>query len=140
MEIKILMNTDVALDFLTKNGEKTKDAQMVIRESLRGRYELLITSETVSEINRLMLESGMTVGQAKECLATLLNLINVIDTTEDDCQQALAYEDEVDFDKAMVVESARRNQCSAIVTRSEFGLNDLDLNYFSPKEFLALGI
>ncbi|HEY0221348.1 PIN domain-containing protein [Lactovum miscens] len=134
------MNTDVALDFLTKNGEKTKEAQMMIRDSLRGRYELLITSETVSEINRLMLESGMTVGQAKECLSTLLNLINVIDTTEDDCQQALNYEDDVEFDNAMIVESARRNQCAAIVTRSEFSLKSIDLDLFSPKEFLALGI
>ncbi|MDR0300311.1 MAG: PIN domain-containing protein [Streptococcaceae bacterium] len=140
MDYRILMNTDIALDFLTKNGEKTKEAQMVIRESLRGRYELLVTSETVSEINRLMLESGMTVGQAKECLSTLLNLISVIDTTEDDCQRALSQESDVDFDDAMIAESALRNQCVAIVTRSKKMFNQLGLNYFSPKEFLALGI
>ncbi|MDR2975684.1 MAG: hypothetical protein LBV19_00025 [Streptococcaceae bacterium] len=140
MEIRILLNTDVALDFLTKNGEKTKQAQMIIRESLFGRYEVVITSETVSEINYRMLEAGMSIGQARECMSTLLNLISVIDTNEADCQQALSRTNELEFDNVLTAESARRNKISVIVTDSKNYFENLGLNLFSPKEFLALRV
>ena len=96
----LLIDTNVALDFLLNRAPWADDAQRVFELALETGQTISVTANAVTDIYyiaRRQLQSG---AEARRILERVLSVFDVLDVTGRDCRNALA--DEMpDYEDAM---------------------------------------
>ncbi|MFV0555705.1 MAG: type II toxin-antitoxin system VapC family toxin [Lactovum sp.] len=133
---RVLVTTDIILDFFTDRGEATRQAQIIIRGSLRGSYEIVISVGTLNAINYGLLGYGMTFLEVQECLSRLYQLVTVIEI-EDLIESELILRDKAYRDK-LTISTARRYGIEVIVTHLEINPQRFGISILSPERFLYI--
>ncbi len=115
--MNIVFDTNVIFDVLGKQlpfADTSTEAMAVVeREGIVG----AMTANTVTDLYFLLQKRKMGADAIKDALMKLMNAIEVLDTTRELC--LLAFRSPiVDFEDAVLVESAKRWSADCIVTRN----------------------
>ncbi len=133
--MKIVFDTNVILDVL---GERmpfapvsTEAMAVVEREGIIG----ALTANTVTDLYFLLQKRRMGPDAIKDALVSLMDALEVLDTTREVC--LLAFRSPVsDFEDAVLVESAKRWSADCIVTRNTGDFAASPIEAITPGELL----
>jgi predicted nucleic acid-binding protein len=113
---RVLLDTNVILDFLLKREPNYKDAQIIIEKIVNGNVHGYITASMVTDIFYILQKTnGKTF--ALNSLADLLIILDVLTVYRDDIYSIL-HSGWDDFEDALQAHVAIRNGMNAIVTRN----------------------
>jgi predicted nucleic acid-binding protein len=113
---KVLLDTNVILDFLLRREPNYEYAQDIIKEIVNGNVRGYITASMATDIFYLLQKtSGKTF--ALNSLDDLLVIVDVLTVYRDDVYSAL-YSGWNDFEDALQAHVAARSGMDAIVTRN----------------------
>ena len=113
---RVLLDTNVVLDFLLKREPNFESAQNIIKEIVNGNVQGFITASMATDLFYLLQKTnGKTF--ALNSLIDLLIILDVLTVYRDDVYSVL-YSDWDDFEDALQSHVAIRNGMDAIVTRN----------------------
>ena len=133
--MKILIDTNVIIDALQSRKGFLEDAGWMIFKS--NKYDGYITANSITDIFYIQNRFYHDKAKTKQAVANLLKLFDVLDTTATDCHSAIR-SNIPDFEDAVLVESAIREDMDAIVTRNTKDFKGSPVKVYTPAEFLAL--
>jgi predicted nucleic acid-binding protein len=113
---KVLLDTNVVLDFLLKRSPNYRDAQIIIEEIVNGNLHGYITASMVTDIFYILQKINDKTF-ALNSLADLLIILDVLTVYRDDVYSVL-HSDWDDFEDALQAHVAIRSGMNAIVTRN----------------------
>ena len=131
--MKALIDTTIIIDSLQSRENFLEDARQVMLRACD--YDGYIAASSVTDIFYLQYRFFRNKKKARDNLTDLLKLFEILDTTSDDCRSALR-SSIVDFEDAVLVESAIRGGIDIIVTRNKKDFRDSNIRVCTPDEFL----
>ena len=133
--MKVLIDTNVIIDALQSRKGFNEDAGFVMLRAYE--YSGYIAATSVTDIyyiqHRYYHDKEKTAGNLKK----IFRLYNIIDITESDCHSALQ-NGMSDYEDAILVESAKRNDIDCIITRNTKDFKNTGIAVYTPAEFLRL--
>ena len=133
--MRALIDTNVIIDALQSRKGFKEDADFVMLQSYE--YEGFLAATCVTDIYYIQRRFYHDQEKAKNNLTKIFKLYGIIDITESDCQNALR-SDIPDYEDAVLVESASRNNIDCIVTRDTKDFKNSRIPVYTPVEFLKL--
>ena len=133
--MKTLIDTNIIIDALQNRKGFADDAEFVMLQAYE--YNGYIAATSVTDIYYIQRRYYHDEQKARENLEKVLELYDIIGITEVDCRNALR-NGMSDFEDAVLVESAKRNDIDCILTRNVKDFKNADIAVYTPKEFLRL--
>ena len=133
--MKVLVDTNVIIDSLQSREGFLEDAREVLLRA--PDYDGYLVASSLTDIFYLQRRFFRDKEKARQELVDLLRIFGVLDTTAEDCRNALR-SGVVDFEDAVLEESAMRNDVEVIVTRNGKDFRGASLKICSPGEFLEM--
>ena len=130
-----LIDTNVILDAIEVRQGFFDDSSEVI--SSITKYKGFIAASNVTDIYYIEHRRNHSKKKTIELMKRLFEIFDILDTTAEDCRNALR-SDIADYEDAVLVESARRNDISCIVTRNTKDFKTSGIPVYTPVEFLQL--
>jgi predicted nucleic acid-binding protein len=132
---KILLDTNIVLDFVLKREPNYKNAQTILTEMVQGNIEGCITASMVTDIFYLLQKTNGKMF-AMDSLADLLIILDVLTVCKEDVYSALCSGWD-DFEDALQAHVAVRSGIDAIVTRNtEDYKKAKNINIITPHDFI----
>ncbi len=131
--MKVLIDTNVIIDALQGRDNFAKDAELVVLQAYE--YDGFVVATSVTDIFYIQRRYYHNKERAKENLEKILKIYSVLDVTNIDCYSALR-SDIPDYEDAVLIESARRNDIDCIVTRDTKDFQNSNIPIYTPVEFL----
>jgi predicted nucleic acid-binding protein len=133
--MKLLFDTNVILDVLARREPFFADSLGAL-DLIGGKGVLgAMTANSVTDLFFLYRKHQPDSGKRKSALRTLMNALEVLDTTRALCLSALDSPIS-DFEDAVVAESAKSWSADFIVTRDEEGFGGSPISAITPTELL----
>jgi predicted nucleic acid-binding protein len=134
--VKILLDTDVNLDFILQRQPFYIEAKEIFLSLVKGNFEAYICGITPLNIFYI---ARKEYGNDKTRLeiSKLLQLVNVCDVNRQILQIALTSKI-TDYEDAVQNESAIAENLDAIVTRNTKDFKNSTLKIYTPSEFLQI--
>ena len=134
--MKVLLDTNVALDGTIRQGRFTIAAEALFDQIVEEEIEGYLTSNCIADIfyivNRL---EG--VRRARETLSFLFSIISILPVSDTDCYLAFGSELQ-DFEDALLLTCAERTGIDVIVTGDlELLRQSSPVTLLSPEQFLT---
>ena len=133
--MKALIDTNVIIDALQDRDDFARDAEFVVLQAYE--YEGYIAATSITDIYYIQHKFYHDKEKTKKSLKKVLKLYDIIDVTESDCRNAL-HSGVSDFEDAVIVEVAKRNDIDCIVTRDIKDFKTSPVPAYTPVEFLRL--
>lgn len=130
-----LIDTNVILDAIEVRQGFFDDSSEVISSIIE--YKGFIAASNVTDIYYIEHKRNHSKKKTIELMKRLFEIFDILDTTAEDCQSALR-SDIADYEDAVLVESARRNDIDCIVTRNTKDFKNTTIPIYTPVEFLRL--
>jgi len=115
--MKLLIDTNIILDYLMKREPWAEAAQEIILAIAEEKIEGYITANSLTDIYYLLRKHLGKKEQAKHVLTGLIEIIKILDVNGADCEKALKL-DMTDFEDALLICCGERNKVDHIVTRN----------------------
>lgn len=132
--MKALIDTNIIIEAPQSRNSLVEDAEFVMLQAFE--YDGYIVATSVTDIYYIQCRYYHDREKAKNELAKILKLYNIMNITETDCHNALR-SNVPDFEDAVLVESSKRNKIDCIVTRNIKDFKDSGITIYSPTEFLS---
>ena len=133
----LLIDTNVALDFLLNRAPWADDAQRVFELALETGQTISVTANAVTDIYyiaRRQLQSG---AEARRILERVLSVFDVLDVTGRDCRNALA--DEMpDYEDALAMQCAAVVGARYIITRDTRHFEGSPVPPLTPDQYIKM--
>lgn len=133
--MKVLIDTNIIIDGLQSRKGFHDDAGLVMLQAYE--YDGYIAASSITDIFYLQRKFFHDKQKARENLTELLKIYRVLDTTAEDCKNALR-SNIADFEDAVLIESVMRAGLDAIVTRNKKDFQKSSINIYDPVEFLRV--
>lgn len=133
--MKLLIDTNIILDFLQKREPYYEDASAIFQLSVDNEVIECVTASSITDIYYLVNKEFKDVKKTKERIQDLLELITILDVTNKDIQDAIRSEWK-DFEDSLQYVVALHNSVDAIITRNTKDFSESSIPIYSPKEFL----
>ena len=137
--MRALLNTNVIVDVLQHREPWCADGEALFLAVADDRIEGCITAKQAADIHyfarRQFKGQPNADALARQVLAKLLSLFELIDTLAADCRQALSIANP-DYEDALMMETARRSGVDCIVTRNPKDFRDTPVPVLAPDEAL----
>ena len=134
---KVLIDTDVILDFLFDRKPFSEDAAQILSWCENGKIQGFVTSIMLSNIYYLLRKTAKHE-KVIENLKMLLNIVDVITTNKDAVLDALHSEFK-DFEDALQNFSAQNsNEIKVIITRNSKDYKTSNLAVMEPETYINL--
>ena len=133
--MKVLLDTNILLDTIEVRKDFFDDSSMVVL--LATEYDGFIAASSVTDIYYIEHKRNHSKEKTKSIMDKLFKLFGIIDTTAEDCRNALR-SNIPDYEDAVLVESARRNDIDCIVTRNAKDFENSGIKTYTPIEYLEL--
>lgn len=133
--MRVLLDTNVLLDAIEVRKEFFDDSCMVVL--LAAEYDGFIVASSATDIYYIEHKRNHSKEKTKAIMDKIFSLFDILDTTSEDCRNALR-SDIPDFEDAIIVESAKRNDMDCIVTRNTKDFKNSNIPVHTPVEFLEL--
>ncbi len=138
--MKVLLDTNVIVDVLQRRKPWFSDGQKIFYAIANNQITGCITTKEAADIHffsRKQFTNEENVdSKARQVVAKLYALFELIDTLGIDCQNALAIENN-DYEDAIMIECAKRAKLDAIVTRNPDHFRVSPVPVYSPSEFVS---
>ena len=131
----VLLDTCVIIDVLQDRQPFAEAAKKIFIAVANKQIEGCITAKSVADIYYLTHKATHSNEKSREILAKLFTLFSLLNTTGDDCKNAL-FSPIADYEDAIMVQTAIRIGADCIVTRNLKDYRLAALPVFSPEEFL----
>ena len=133
--MRILVDTNVFLDFLLDRGADTIIAKEFFRNCLINRMQTFLTSMSLRDIGYAAHKFFHSEKKAREIQINAYSLCSkVISITNDDAITSL-YSDMKDYEDSLIVESAKREMIDLIITNNVKDFEKTNFPIWTPKEF-----
>ena len=138
--MKVLIDTNVMVDVLQSREPWCKQGQAIFMAVANQKITGCITAKEAADIH--FFSRKQFVGQenvdekARNVLAKLFALFEVLDSLAEDCQNALGIRNG-DYEDAMMMQTATRSGVDCIITRNGTHFFGGSVPVYSPDEFLA---
>lgn len=133
----VLFDTCVILDHLLHRQPFAKSSRDILRLSGQIRFEGLITVNQLTDIHYILKRNLHEESKVRNLLNQLLQLINVVDSSTLDVYLALNSK-MIDFEDALLVETASRIKADYIVTRNLKDFSNSKVPAISPENLIKL--
>lgn len=122
MAVNVVVDTNVALDYLMHRGDFYEPAHQLVSHSTWGDYRLMAMTSQVTDMFYLMTTGGapdrFSREKAKRALIAFFQTVSLRSLTPTDVESALRA-DWKDFEDACLYEVAVRAGAKAIITRNK---------------------
>lgn len=133
--MRVLLDTNVLLDVIEVRKEIFDDSSMVVL--LAAEYDGFISASSVTDIYYIEHKRNHSKEKTKTIMDKLFKLFSILDTTAEDYRNALR-SGIPDYEDAILVESAKRNDMDCIVTRDTKDFKNAGIPVYTPIEFLRI--
>ncbi|CAL68412.1 type II toxin-antitoxin system VapC family toxin [Christiangramia forsetii] len=134
--IRILIDTNIVIDLLSKRDEFYTEAAELFTQADKKKIELTISSLTFANTNYI-LSKLKSAKEAKEILRKFKVLVEVLSLDDKITELALSDESFPDFEDGLQYYSAIENDIDIIITRNKKDFKNSKLPVLSAKEYLA---
>jgi len=132
---KVLLDTNVIIDFALKREPFYEDAKVILNEIANGNSQGYITASMATDIFYLLQKANGKV-YAFNTFADLVTIIDVLDVCREDIYSAL-HSGWNDFEDALQGQVAVRNGMNAIITRNAKDYKKAqNIEIISPLDFI----
>lgn len=135
--MRAFIDTCVVIDAMQSREPFSKDAQSIFLAAANNLFLGYISSKAVTDIYYLIHRYTHDDKASRDLLNKLFSLFNILDTAGIDCRKAVLSPIS-DFEDAVMVETALRNEMDCIVTRNTRNFVNSTVPVYEPKEFLKL--
>lgn len=135
--MKALVDTNVIIDALAGREPFRETAEKIFLLAANQTEDLYITASSVTDIFYLIRKHLHDSDQAKSAIAKLFELFYILDSTAEDCREALLL-DMKDYEDAVISCCASRTQMEYIVTRNIKDYKQSKVQAVLPDEFIKL--
>ncbi len=135
--MQALVDTNVIIDALTGREPFREAAEEIFMLAANQIGDLYITASSATDIYYLIRKHLHDTGQAKSAIAKLFELFYLLDSTAEDCREALLL-DMKDYEDAVISCCAGRNQMEYIVTGNVKDYKQSKVQAVLPDEFIKL--
>ena len=115
--MNVLADTHVILDVILKREPYFAASYEIMNLAVQDKVCVMITASSVTDIYYLLRKSGKDDISSRHALSQLFSIARLADVRAEDIHRALQ-SSVADFEDAVAVEVARRNDCKVIVTRN----------------------
>ncbi|MCD7981615.1 MAG: PIN domain-containing protein [Clostridiales bacterium] len=133
--MNILVDTCVIIDALQKREPFSDDAESICLAVAKGEVNGFVPAKSVADIYYIMHRSLHNDNQTRILLKRLFLSFGILDTTAADCRNAIT-SPIMDFEDAILAETACRNGVDYIVTRNIRDFSRAKVPVITPHEFL----
>lgn len=137
MADKILIDTNVLLDYLLERQPFFADAKRVILSCTDGKTKGCIAAHSISNMF-FILRKDYSIKDRREILSNLCMIFDVEGIDKTKLLSGLLNENFVDFEDCLQMECARSYGAEYIVTRNVSDYATSEIKAISPKEYLEL--
>ncbi len=131
--MKILIDTNVILDFLTDRVPFFESSAKLIGLCESGELQGYITANTITDIIYI-LRKHTDIRTLKSMLLNLFEFVDIIDVNKADILKAFEFEFS-EYEDALQCQSAIKERIDFIVTRNEKDFKNSKIPVKNPKEF-----
>lgn len=135
--MKALIDTCVILDALQAREPFFADAKNIFLGAARNLFDGYISAKATTDIYYLMHRHTHSDKESRDILNKIFVLFGVLDTAGIDCRRAVVSQT-VDFEDAVMIETAIRCEVDCIVTRNTSDYTKSPIKVYSPKDFLDI--
>ena len=136
--MRVLVDTNVFLDFLLSREPFYMDCREFFSYFRANKHQILISPMSFRDIEYVLRKVEKDPFNRKQVLQSIYAFVyKIIDLAPDDVLNVL-YEDNKDFEDAMLMASAVRCHLDAIVTNNKNDFRGGPLPAYSPKEIVTL--
>lgn len=135
--MRVLFDICVILDALQAREPFRADAEKLFLLVANERISGAMTAKSITDIYYLTHRLTHSDQRTREILMNLLSLFDLVDTTGNDIRQALLSELS-DYEDAVMVEAAVREELDCIVTRNLHDYRKAACKVLSPGELLQM--
>ena len=136
--MKALLDTNVVVDVLQRREPWFQSGAAIFRAIASRQVVGCLTAKQIADLHffsRKQFKGEIAVdAKARQVIAKLLSLFEIIDTLGVDCQNALGIENG-DYEDAILIESAIRAGVDCVVTRNPEHFKAAPIRVYSPSEF-----
>jgi predicted nucleic acid-binding protein len=133
--MKVLVDTNVIIDLLEKQGEFFQSSYDVTQLAVKGRIQAFMPASAVTDVYYIVHQNLHDAEKSKEAIIGLTALISLCDTLAGDVHAALTLPVN-DFEDAVIAAIAKREKADYIVTRNEADFKNSPVPAISPAMFL----
>lgn len=133
--MKALLDTCVIMDAVQNREPFARDAQAIFLAAANETFMGCVTAKAMTDIYYLTHRCTHDSGTAKTITGRIGLLFAILDTTESDIRRTLA-SNLPDFEDAVMIETALRENMDCIVTRDLSDYQTAPLPVYAPEEFL----
>ena len=136
MVSKILIDTNVLLDYLLERDPFFEDAKKLILSCTEGDTKGCIAAHSISNMF-FILRKDYTAGERREILSSLCTIFDVEGIDKAKLLAGLANEDFSDFEDCLQMECAKSYGAEYIITRNVADYSASDIKAILPSEYLG---
>ena len=133
--MKLLIDTNVVLDYLGVNEGFSEDAEAIFNLALNSEAIELVSASAITDIFYVLRKATQDKTKALMMLKDMRKFIGVLPVTENDIDRAID-RNWKDFEDAVQYTVAESNGVDFIITRDQNGFEEKTVPSMSPKEFL----
>lgn len=137
MVSKILIDTNVLLDYLLERDPFFEDAKKLILSCTEGDTKGCIAAHSISNMF-FILRKDYTAGERREILSSLCTIFDVEGIDKAKLLAGLANEEFSDFEDCLQMECAKSYGAEYIITRNVADYSASDIKAILPSEYLEL--
>ncbi len=134
---KILVDTNILLDYLLEREPFFDDAKRVILSCIDGNVKGCIAAHSISNMF-FILRKDYSVKERREVLSNLCSIFDVEGIDKTKLLAGLANKDFSDFEDCLQMECAKAYGAEYIVTRNISDYEASEVSAIMPKEYLEL--
>lgn len=135
--MKVLIDTCVIIDALQKRDPFFQDAQNLLLLAADDDFEGFITAKSAIDVRYIIRKHSHSEIDSRYILNVIYDFLTIIDTTGEDCINALISNNN-DYEDAVVVEGAKRSGIDYIITRNIKDYENLGIPVIEPSEFVDM--
>ena len=133
--MRVLLDTNVVLDFLGANQGFTDEAEQVFDLATRRKDIKFVSSSAITDILYVLRRAVKDTEVVRKKYESLRKRISILSVTESDIDKAFD-RDWKDFEDAVQYTVAESNGVDCIITRNKADFEENEIPSFSPQEFL----
>lgn len=135
--MRVLIDICVIMDALQNREPFAQDAQALLLAVAKAQIAGFVTAKEMTDIYYLTHRCTHDQDTAKALMSRLGILLGILDTTNSDIRRALASALS-DFEDAVMVETAIREEMDCIITRNLHDYSKSGFPVYSPHDFLEM--
>ena len=133
--MRILLDTNVLLDVLLKRGDWLANAETIWQAGIDGRLAGCVTASSVTDIYYIS-RRLVSMQAARRVVRQCLDCLDILSVDNEILEHAYALAND-DFEDALQIAAATRDNLDAIVTRDPNGFSASPINVLSPAELIT---